>query len=331
MRKTFMWLFFIVCHVSLIGQSVNYTESTNIFTNPERGLQKYSITADNYATNTGASNLTVATLNNWKNSTDKVTVVYRYFILDAFINSNINSIYLNNIQGDFDNIRTAGLKIIVRFSYSNAQGDGPQQPSKAQILAHISQLSPILNDNKDIIFSLQAGFIGIWGEWYYTNSDEFGTEGIISDAQWQNRKEVVDAMLTATPIETPIQVRYVGVKTRLYGENQLTPQTAYQNTSNARIGFYNDAFLNNFGDQGTYTTNGECDNPVGTTEYNYLSNETQYVPMTGETNGINNCDQGFRSTGENAVYEMQLTNWTTLNRDYFIPFWDQIIQSNHYD
>jgi len=28
---------------------------------------------------------------------------------------------------------------------------------------------------------------------------------------------------------------------------------------------------------------------------------------------------------------MGLTNWTTLNRDYYTPFWDQIIASNHYD
>lgn len=330
MRKVLLLLSIIISHAILIGQTVTYTASTSIIANPERGLQKYSITASDYATSIGANNLSVSTLNTWKNSTDKITIVYRYFMLDAFLNSNINSTYLNNIQADFDNVRTAGLKIIVRFSYSDVQSGVAQQPTKAQILTHISQLSTILNANKDVIFSLQAGFIGTWGEWYYTNSTEFGTDGVISAAQWANRKEILDSMLAAAPIEIPIQVRYVGVKTTLYGTTQLTASTAYQNTANARIGFYNDAFLNNYGDMGTYASN-NCENPVGTPEYNYLSNETKYLPMTGESNGLNPCNSGYRTTGANAVYEMGLTNWTTLNRDYHIDVWNQIISSNNYD
>jgi hypothetical protein len=331
MEKILISLLLILCQICSIGQTVNYTESNEIIANPERGLQKYSITGSNYSTNNGANNLSVSTLSNWRNSADKITVVYRYFLLEDFMDSNINTTYLNNIQGDFDNIRAAGLKVIVRFSYSNSEGNGAQQPSKAQILSHISQLSSILNNNKDVIFSIQAGFIGTWGEWYYTNSSEFGTEDDITNVQWSNRKEVVDAMLSTVPLDIPVQVRYVGIKTKLYGLTTLTPQTAYQNTANARIGFYNDAFLNDWGDQGTYSVNDQCDNPVGNSEYNYLSNETKYLPMTGETNGLNSCNNGFRTNGINAIHEMELTNWTTLNRDYHPAFWNQIINSNEYD
>ena len=329
-RKTVFLIIFIFGQIVIKAQTINYSAATAIIANPERGLQKYSKTADNYATTIGANNLSVASLNSWKNSADKVTVVYRYFILSAFMNSNINATYLSNIQTDFNNVRTAGLKIIVRFSYSDAQGPEAQQPSKAQILTHISQIASVLNTNKDIIFSHQAGFIGTWGEWYYTNSTEFGNEDLISTTQWVNRKEILDAMLTSTPSEIPIQVRYVGIKTRFYGTSPLDPSSAYQNTPNARIGFYNDAFLNNYGDMGTYTID-ECINPVGSTEYNYLANESKYLPMTGETNGLNPCNSGFRTTGSNAIYEMGLTHWTALNRDYHPNFWSQIISSNYYD
>lgn len=331
-RKYISLLFFLISQtIIVLGQTVTYQPSTEIIPNPQRGLQKYSITSSDYATDSGTNNLSVTTLNSWKTSTNKVTVVYRYFLLDAFLNSDINSTYLSNIQTDFDNVRTAGLKIIVRFSYSNAEGTTPQQPIKSQILSHISQLTSILNNNKDIIISHQAGFIGTWGEWYYTNSTEFGTDGNITTAQWLNRKEIVDAMLVATPQEVPIQVRYAGIKTTMYGNTLLTEQTAYQNTANARIGFYNDAFLNNYGDQGTYSVASECTNPIGTTEYDYISNETKYLPMTGETNGFNPCNGGLRTAGLNAINEMNLTNWTTINRDYYIPFWDGVISSNHYD
>jgi hypothetical protein len=193
MKKFILLLSVVISQVALIGQTVNYTASSLIINNPERGLQKYSITASNYSTTNGANNLSVSTLKAWKNSSDKVTVVYRYFMLDAFLNANINSTYLNNIQKDFNNVRTAGLKVIVRFAYSNEEGTTAQQASKAQILTHISQLSPLLNTNKDVIFSLQAGFIGTWGEWYYTNSTEFGTDGTISATQWANRNRRCNA------------------------------------------------------------------------------------------------------------------------------------------
>ncbi len=328
MKKYICFLLLVLGQTFVNGQTVNYTASSNILANPERGLQKYSITESNYSTTSGANNLSVSTLNSWQNGIDKVTVVFRYFLLNDFMSSNINSTYLDNIQTDFDNIRTAGFKAIIRFSYSNEEGSSAQQPSKAQILAHITQLTPLLSSNSDVIFSHQAGFIGTWGEWYYTNSTEFGTSGTISPTQWANRKEIVDAMLAATPIEVPIQVRYVGIKTTLYGNGQLSPASAYQNTANARIGFFNDAFLNNWGDQGTYET-GECTNPVGTTQYNFLSNETKYLPMTGETNGLNPCNSGFRTTGANAINEMGLTNWTTLNRDYHPNFWGQLTTSQY--
>jgi hypothetical protein len=307
--------------------SVNYTESFDIIANPERGLQKYSITNNNYNSNPSYSNIDESVITGWRTGTEKVTVIYRYFMLSAFLSSNISQTFLDNIQIDFNRIRNAGLKCIVRFAYTDKISSSPQQPVKSQILAHINQLAPVLESNKDVILSHQAGFIGTWGEWYYTSSAEFGTEGKISSAQWQNRKEIVNAMLNATPFGIPIQVRYPAIKKTMYGNSQLKESSAYQNTANARIGFYNDAFLNNWGDMGTYSVGSENQNPVGTADYNYLSNETKYTLMTGETNGVS----APRTDGANAVYEMGLTNWTTLNRDYYTQNWTNWINSGHYN
>ncbi len=317
----------ILCHSLFAQNTVNYTNSDEIFANPERGFQKYSITDSNYATTANYSNINVNELNAWNSGTDKVSVIFRYFLLEDFLNTDINTAYLNNIQLDFDRIRTTGLKCIIRFSYSNAQGTSAQQANKAQILSHLNQLAPIINANKDIIISHQAGLIGTWGEWYYTNSSEFGTEGNINATQWLNRKEVVDAMLNATPISIPIQVRYPLLKKTMYGNTPLTPATAYQNTALARIGFFNDAFLNDYGDQGTYEVNSQYQNPVGTTDYVYLSNETNYLPMSGETNGLNPP----RTDGSNAILELDDTNWSMLNRDYFEQNITNWINSNHID
>ena len=241
--KKIQLLLVVLCHSLWSQNTVNYTASNAIFANPERGFQKYSITNANYATTPNYSNISISELNNWYNGTDKVSVIFRYFLLEDFLTTNINATYLSNMQLDFDRIKAAGLKCIVRFSYSNAEGTAPQQASKAQILSHISQLEPLLYQNKDIIVTHQAGFIGTWGEWYYTNSSEFGTEDSITPTQWLNRKEVVDAMLNATPVEIPIQLRYPLLKKTMYGNTPLTPATAYQNTALARIGFFNDPII----------------------------------------------------------------------------------------
>ena len=322
--------------------NATYTLDNNIISNPERGLQKYSKTGSNYHS-TLTSNINVSTWTGYRTGVDKVTVIYRYFMLEQFMNSDINNTYLTNMQTDFDRIRQAGLKVIIRFAYTDEcltdcqLGNVIQQPTKSQILIHINQIAPLLENNKDIILAHQAGFIGTWGEWYYTGSSEFGhadTLGLTS-IQWQNRKDIIDAMLLATPVEIPIQVRYVAIKTRLYGTNMLNDLTAYTGSANSRIGFYNDAFLNDYGDQGTYTyyngsnftTLSENQNPIGTTGHNFLINETKYSPMTGETNGLNPP----RTSGSNAILELNLANFSTLNRDYYTPNWDNWVASNDYN
>ena len=49
--------------------------------------------------------------------------------------------------------------------------------------------------------------------------------------------------------------------------------------------------------------------------------------MTGETNGLNSP----RTLGSNAVLEMNLLNFTTLNRDYYTQNWTNWIASGHYE
>jgi hypothetical protein len=307
--------------------TISYSPTEAIIPNPERGLQKYSITSNTYYTASNFSNVSEATLAGWRTGYEKVTVIYRYFLLGAYLQEDIAENYLENIQIDFDRIRNAGLKCLVRFSYTNRQSSEPQQPNKAQILRHLDQLAPILERNRDVIVAHQAGFIGTWGEWYYTNSIEFGTDGNINSIQWQNRKEVVDAMLAATPPEIPVQVRYPQAKIAMYGPTQLSEETAFQNTPPARIGFYNDAFLNIWGDMGTYRGTGQHGDPVRSTDFIYLANETQFTPMTGETNGLNPP----RTSGENALREMDLANWSIINRDYHASVINGWIASGHFD
>lgn len=333
--KNLLILFLFLFNLSVIAQIVNYLPSNDIIANPERGLQKYS---KNISSSTGNYNLVnQSDLINWRTGSDKITVIYRYIMLTQFINNNslIDGAYLANLQTDFNRIRGAGFKVILRPAYTDSYVS-ITQPNKQTILNHINQLSNIINLNKDVIISVQGGFIGVYGEWYYTGgstssdtdgSIEFGDKGNISNSQWLNRKEVVDAMLNNFDV-IPIQLRYADAKRKLYGNTQLTNLTAYQNTSIARVGFYNDAFLNEDGDMGTYNIS-NCTNPVGTTDYEFIKNSSKYLPMNGETNGINPCDGGFRTSGVNAVFELNDLNFSTLNRDYHPTFWGNLTSSQY--
>ena len=55
-------------------------------------------------------------------------------------------------------------------------------------------------DHEDVISVVQAGFIGVWGEWYYTTHFGNPNNGGPNDHDWANRIKVVNALLTAVPI-----------------------------------------------------------------------------------------------------------------------------------
>ena len=271
----------------------NYSTNSTAINNPERGFYRHTeVHSSSY------TGLDQATLNAYRSN--NTTLLLRVFYLENFITTPISSSYLNSMQADFNKIRTAGLKCIVRFAYSD-NTNGALDASKAQILAHIAQIKPLLVSNVDIISSMQAGFIGTWGEWYYT--DYFGMSPNATD--YANRREVVDALLTALPNSRMVQIRTPSLKQKTYNSTTaLTQNQAFDKTNIARVGHHNDCFLASANDFGTY-------NNI-TSEYTYLEQETKFTPMGGETCAVNEP----RSQCPTALAEMQKFHWSYLNFDY---------------
>ncbi len=291
------FLFMLLLAVAAHGQNQSYTVSTDIFPNPDRGFYRYTSSG---SSGTTYSFISASTLNSYR--TQNHTVIQRMFYLQQFVASPISSTYLANMQTDFNAIRNAGMKVMIRFAYSSSESAAVLDATKAQTLAHIQQVAPIIQANKDVIATYQYGWIGAWGENYYTSQvAEYGNEDYnqFTTAQWASRKEVLDAMLNSTPAEIPVQVRYVLYKQKFYP------------TGNSRVGFYNDSFLGTWGDSGTFSANSSSSAP-STAESNYLTAQTDILPMTGETNMIN----APRTNCANAVSEMNKYNWSLINRDY---------------
>ncbi len=174
----------------------------------------------------------------------------RVFYLESFVRSDIAAEYLDNMRRDFALARETGMKLLVRFAYTQKTTKPVGDATPEWVLAHIEQLKDVLSENGDVIALVQAGFIGAWGEWYYT--DHFSQViGFINEQNWLDRTAVVNALLDATPSDRTVQLRMPIYKRRVTGvQEALTDADAFTRTNRSRLGHHNDCFLASSNDVG---------------------------------------------------------------------------------
>ncbi len=340
-KQIYLSVFLMLLCIGLVAQTttVNYTPSADAnILNPERGFYTPTITyASNYTPLNASDLYAVQNLHTPYNANYQVStsLIFRYFVLDDFVNSAISTSFLTKMQQDLDIIRSTGMKCIIRFSYVNEANTGTcgswicspyGDASKSRILNHIAQLKPYFESNKDIITAVQMGFIGVWGENYYT--DHFGDASqspyILTNTNWQDRNEVLGALVNAVPIERMVQARYPQAKQRyVYGigaptsSPALTPNEAHNGSAKARIGFHNDCFLASDDDFGTFTDYGPPSSQSDTTNLkSYKENDSKYLVVGGETCFINNPDDNCIDNGGRADYELRRFHYSYLNSEY---------------
>lgn len=276
------------------GTTVRYAlDDTTNFANPERGFYHHHETS-------GSTPLSQSQLASYRTN-EGISLVLRLYYLDAFRSSNISASYLSGMSADFDRVRAAGLKLVLRFAYSRSMSKPYGDAPKEQVLSHLAQLTPLLQAHADVIATVQAGFIGAWGEWYFT--DHFGDQNSISQAQWNDRRAVVDALLSTLPASRTVQLRVPGFKQRFFGPAALTASEAFGGSPKARVGHHNDCFLATADDYGTYSNVGA--------DKAYLATENLYVPQGGET-----CVTSAYSGWATASADLERLHYSYLNRDY---------------
>jgi hypothetical protein len=268
------------------------------------------------------------------------TLMMREYTLDTFRARPLTQEFLDNLVHDLTVIQQAGLKAILRFAYTNTakSGDCPDvykicppygDAPKSIVLGHIAQLAPLLKEHAAIIAVLQEGFIGIWGENYYT--DYFGDAGNngpghLFDSSWNDRNQVLHAELEALPADRMIQVRTPQIKQKyVYGphaavdEKPLSAAQGYSETDMARIGYHNDCFLASVDDYGTYYDNGSSVQPkkeANDVLRRYFAEDSRYLPVGGET-----CDDAYSPQNDcapagHAEEEMARMHYSFLNTMY---------------
>jgi hypothetical protein len=328
------------------SRKITYQESTEDFVNPERGFYRAASTLSSDFTPLDKSRLISYRKEELIPGTQYrvlSSLLYRVYILDDFKDRPLSEEFLKEMSADFETAREAGIKIILRFSYDNEThsggcpvksicppyGDAPL----SVVLEQIAQLKPYLQENADIIECVQEGFIGIWGENYY--SDYFGDaspnggRGKFLDSNWVDRNKVLKALLDAVPKDRMIQVRTPQIKQRyVYGISApisspaLAETEAFTGSDKARIGFHNDAFLSGPSDQGTYEDYGNSSSPPGAdaatinTLKDYVKAESKFVVVGGETDNPSYSPQNGCGPGGIAEQEMRDLHYTFLNSEY---------------
>lgn len=167
-------------------------------------------------------------------------------------------------------VRESGVKILLRFAYELS----PllTGPTGEVILKHLEQLRPLLHKYADVIYVLQCGFVGQFGEWH--NS----FHNLHEDAGFQ--KELIPAVVAALPANRKTMVRYQPIKQRIYGTKPLSEKEAFTGLPQARIGHFNDGFLAGRIHGGTFD---RADSLLAyEDELEYIAQESKFLPQDGE-------------------------------------------------
>ena len=146
---------------TITTSTINYDSTSLIFPNPERGFSAYR-----------AGAITLSFIDNLR--LENITVIQRIYTIPQFINSPLSNNFLNIVEADFNTARDGGAKLVLRFSYTDYQ-NGEDAPLD-RILEHIEQLKPLFQKHYDVIAYIEAGFIGAWGEWYYSSNNLNNTQ-----------------------------------------------------------------------------------------------------------------------------------------------------------
>ena len=278
----------------------------DLFCNPERGFHVFQ----EFSGPVPSPKLSASVVKTiYKNGNSLILTNY---YLKYFRDTLISEEYLEGVRQNMQVLREGGCKCILRFAYTGVDEytkatytknyEDPRDAPVEIILQHIEQIKPILQEYADVIFTMEAGFVGVWGEWYYTTYFKMNPK---TAEDYADYKRVLDALLDALPAERQICVRTPAFKMNCYGwgiEDTLTRAEAYQNTAKARLASHDDAFMSNSSDMGTFKS------PV---ERAYWEAETKYTIYGGESN-----QPGSYANCDNTTAQTQAMHMSYLNSSY---------------
>ncbi|MBO4250034.1 MAG: DUF4832 domain-containing protein [Paludibacteraceae bacterium] len=292
------------CFPLMLGaRHFTYTaDPDTIFPNPERGFTEEL----SYVVSEVHPNVVKNCIgSNWKTRYNMSLIMVLYNFKN-FKSTDIPEKVLKGFDEDMQELRDNGFKCVLRFAYTESQSE-KVDATPDWVKRHLEQLKPHLEANADVIYVIEAGFIGSWGEWYYTTN--YGNETQHMNA---NRRKVIDYLFANVPEDRFVLFRYPMIKTEYLNDpNPLTAEEGFTKTVKARMGCHNDAFLNDWGNDGTYASDDKSDDPK---VRQYVATETLYVPNGGETN-VESKSKAEKVYSQ-APEEMSTYHWSFCGKSY---------------
>lgn len=292
------------------------------FPNPERGF--YHPQEQVFKESQQESNFLASTIEAHRKL--RRTLFLREYYLNNYREDYLPQYALNIILQDFETCRQAGGKLIIRFAYTSSQTTPYRDASPEWWAKHLEQLKPILAQGEDVISCVQAGFLGVWGEWYYSSQ---GTGGNIKQ---QIKTDLINQLLDAVPASRAIQLRTPNYKQQYLNKDTvpLTPQEAFNGSPKARLGHHNDAILNDKNNMGTYVNRKR--------DMYYLNRDCRYLPNGGETDLTKDQANATKiyndwSTGKIAHDEFYYIHFSYINHAYsayVLNKWKEEYDANGY-
>ncbi|AMD85860.1 protein of unknown function [Capnocytophaga haemolytica] len=279
-----------------LTKKVVYKPSNDIIVNPERGFLTHQDmpSGNDYVLTTDFVR---------QKRSEGISLILTIYYMQDFRNKRISEAYLKRIRRNMEAIRNGGAKAVLRFAYTSDENQKPWDAPWSITEQHLEQLRPIINEYSDVICVAEAGFVGVWGEWYYTDNYKFQPK---ISADYEPRAQVLNKLLEVLPKDRMVCVRYPMAKLatqQLDVKDSITLTTAFDGSKRSRIAFHNDCFLADDDDMGTYQHN--------QSHRAYVAHETRYVAMGGET-----CAPSSYAECANALKDFAKYHWSYLNADY---------------
>jgi hypothetical protein len=137
-----------------------------------------------------------------------LTVALTYCYLSPWWNRTLPASMLSNLNDRLEEMREAGVTALLNVAYEDGKTNflSDVEPfSFDRIYGHIDQLAPVLRANADVIYGMQAGFVGNAGEWAHDIrgllQNSSGMAGLISRLLYNGALSADRQVLIRTPPE----------------------------------------------------------------------------------------------------------------------------------
>lgn len=272
---------------------LNTNESTETIRNPERGFYKLvqvELSKDK------------EDLESFKEEIEKIEtededvsmISFQLNLKNYVTNTKIETKKLQEIQEYFDIMREKGYKVIFRVVYDSEGKENPE-PEFDKILEQMDTLKEIYTNNKDILYVVEAGYLGAYGEWHDGKYDE----------NKEYRNQIIKKLLEIVPSNITINLRKPSFITD-YTEEEINENNAFSQIDVARLGLHNDGYLASETDYGTFEIDERDESLL------YQHNLTKYTSFGGESTKSESKYNNF----ENAIEDMKYRHCSYLNKTY---------------